>query len=279
MNARGVAARLPRKVNLLQWAAVFQLVVVTSAAQAALMHRYSFTSDASDSVGTAHGTLQAGATIAGGQAVLGGGSQHVDLPGPTIGINTYSEATLEIWLTSAAVNTNYTMAAVLGRTYDAGLGEPNWAGYQYIMIQPTRGGGPSASRVAITADRFEAESGVNGPGQINDNVPHHLAVTVNATDIAYYIDGSLIGTAAVGANTLSTLSNNLAYLGRSVYQFDPNFVGSIDEFRIHNKALDAATIARQTLAGPDVVVPEPASLVLVGLAVSALAGARRRRTL
>jgi len=201
----------------------------------------------------------------------------VSLPGPTIAINTFSEATLELWLTSAPANTSYTMAAVLGRTYDPGLGEPDWAGYQYLMVQPTRGAGPAATRAAITAQRFEAESGVNGPGQINDNVPHYLAATVNASDISYYIDGVLIGTAAVGANTLSSLSNNLAYLGRSVYQFDPNFVGSIDEFRIHNKSLDAGEIALHHQLGPD-VVPEPASLLLFGIAAAVWVGARRRLT-
>ncbi|MBX3435117.1 MAG: PEP-CTERM sorting domain-containing protein [Pirellulales bacterium] len=252
------------------------IAVAGTSADAGLMHRWSFNDGTvNDSVGGAHGTLQGGASIAGGQAVLGGGGQHVDLPGPTIAINTYSEATLELWLTSDPANTNYTMAAVLGRTYDPGLGEPDWAGYQYIMVQPTRGGGPAATRAAITAVRFEEESGVNGPGQINDGVPHHLAVTVNATDIAYYIDGSLIGSAPLGANTLSSLSNNLAYLGRSVYQYDPTFVGSIDEFRIHNMALSAGDIARSIQLGPDVVIPEPSTMLLVATGLAVLASRRR----
>lgn len=275
MNARMVAAVWPRK-GVLPMAAVAVLFGMASVCDAAITHRYSFASDASDSVGTAHGTLENGATVSGGELILGGGAQHASLPGPTIGINGYSAATLELWLTSSTVNTNFTMAAVLGRTYDAGLGEPDWAGYQYIMVQPTRGSGPAASRTAITAERFETESGVNGPSQINDNVPHYLAVTVDAANISYYIDGSLIGSAAVGANTLSTLSNNLAYLGRSVYQFDPNFVGSIDEFRIYSSALDAATIARNAQLGPN-VVPEPTGLLLLGLATTMFAVAGRRK--
>jgi hypothetical protein len=248
-----------------------------SSAEAAMTHRWTFNDGtANDSVGTAHGSFQGGATGSGGQAVLGGGTQHVNLPGPTIAINTYTAATLEIWLTSAAANTNYTMAAVLGRTYDVSLGEPDWAGYQYVMIQPTRGGGPAATRAAITAVRFETESGVNGPGQINDAVQHFLAVTVDATNIAYYIDGSLIGTAAVGANTLSSLSNNLAYLGRSVYQFDPNFIGSINEFRIFNTALSGSTIANHASLGPD-AIPEPAAAALAAVAGLACVLRRRRK--
>lgn len=278
MNARASAVVFQCSRSLLQLAMVAIVILAASMVEAALVHRYSFETDASDSVGTAHGTLQGGASVSGGTAVLAGGSQHVDLPGPTIGINSYTAATLEMWLTSSPSNTNFTMAAALGRTYDPGLGEPDWAGYQYVMVQPTRGSGPAASRAAITAERFEVESGVNGPGQINDDLPHHLAVTVDAANLSYYIDGALIGTAAVGANTLSSLSNNLAYLGRSVYQFDPYFVGAIDEFRIYSAALDADTIARSFQAGPNTVVPEPASWMLLGLALSAFAGARRRGT-
>jgi hypothetical protein len=275
MSARRVAAIMPRRRAKLHLAIAAALTLAASMADAALVHRYNFQADASDSVGTAHGSLQNGAAISGGQAVLAGGTQHVQLPGPTIAINTFSAATLEMWLTSSTANTNFTMAAVLGRTYDAGLGEPDWAGYQYIMVQPTRGSGPAASRAAITAQRFEAESGVNGPSQINDNLPHHLAVTVDAANLSFYIDGGLIGSTPIGVNTLSTLSNNLAYLGRSVYQFDPNFVGSIDEFRIYNSALDAGTIARSFQGGPNVVVPEPANLLMLGIAASILMGARR----
>ena len=168
MSARRVAAIMPRRRAKLHLAIAAALTLAASMADAALVHRYNFQADASDSVGTAHGSLQNGAAISGGQAVLAGGTQHVQLPGPTIAINTFSAATLEMWLTSSTANTNFTMAAVLGRTYDAGLGEPDWAGYQYIMVQPTRGSGPAASRAAITAQRFEAESGVNGPSQIND---------------------------------------------------------------------------------------------------------------
>ena len=52
---------------------------------AVLQHRYSFTTDASDSVGHADGTLEGAATISGGQVHLDGTrGTYVNLPGGLI---------------------------------------------------------------------------------------------------------------------------------------------------------------------------------------------------
>jgi hypothetical protein len=260
--------------RLLFFAVVGALCGLTQSSQAQLSHRYSFDADVTDSVGGADGALASGATVSGGSLVLGGAGAHASLPGGQIQINTYNALTLELWLTSSAQNTSFTMAAVLGRTYNEGAGEPNWAGYQYIMVQPTRD--DDVARVAITRNRFEEESGVNRAPEINDNVEHYLAVTVGATDFSLYLDGSFVGSAAIGQNTLATLSNDLAYLGRSVYQFDPFFVGSINEFRIWESALSAEQIAAQFAAGPNVVVPEPSVAALLGLGLLGLAFRSRR---
>ena len=249
------------------------LCAMTQMAQAQT-HRYYFDTDVTDSIGGANGTLEGGATVSGGALVLGGNGAHASLPGGQIAVNTYSSLTLELWLTSSAANTSFTMAAALGRGYDAGAGEPDWAGYQYIMVQPTRD--DDVARTAITRNRFEEESGVNRSPEINDDMEHYLAVTVTGTDLGFYFDGSLVGTAPLGENTLDTLSNELAYLGRSVYQFDPFFVGSINEFRIWDSALSADQIAAQFAAGPGVVVPEPSVAALLGLGLLGFAFRSRR---
>jgi hypothetical protein len=226
---------------------------LTSPAWAAATHRYTFNDGtANDSVGTVHGTLFGGAAISGGSLNLTAATQsYVDLNGPAIAINGYTTGfSLELWLKSNTANTGYTMAAVLGRSYDAGAGEPDWAGYQYIMIQPTRGGGPAASRIAITNNRFEEERGVNGPTQINDGLLHQIVTTVSPTTISYYVDGALLGTNTMNTTTIAGLSNNLAYLGKSVYQFDPYFDGSIDQFTIYDNVLTGANVLSNFNAGP-----------------------------
>jgi hypothetical protein len=53
---------------------------------------------------------------------------------------------------------------------------------------------------------------------------------------------------------MSGLSNSLAYLGRSLWNSDGYFNGSIDEFRIYNHALTAMEIANNYATGP---VPLP----------------------
>lgn len=224
--------------------------LLASPASAAIKHLYTFNDGTvNDSVGGAHGTLEGGATAATGQLILGGGTQHASLPGPTIAINTYTELTVETWLTASVANTGFTMSSVFGRTFEGT--ENNWEGFQYLMIQPSRN--DNMARVAIAAGSCctaPTESGVNRPGNLNDGMQHHIGVTVNATDLTFYLDGALVGTTPVGASTLSTLSNNLAYLGRSVYQFDPNFIGTINEFRIHDNAFSAAQMSASVAAGP-----------------------------
>lgn len=255
-------------------------------ANADLTHLYTFDDGtANDSVGDADGTLMGDAVVSEGQVLLDGSSTtYVDLPGPAIAINTYPAITLELWLTSSPANMNYTMAAVFGRTF-AGASDPlsqanggpfangdTWRGVHYLMLQPTRGDGHG--RVAITAQSFEAESGISAPGQINDGKEHMMAVTVDGNNLTYYFDGSLIGTSPVGANTLAALSNDHAYLGRSVYPGDAYFVGSINQFGIWNNARSAEQIAVDFATAR---VPEPCFVSLIGLGLVGLGTLRTRR--
>src|SRR6202012_6116307 len=64
--------------------------------QATLTHRYSFATDASDSVGGANGTLQGAATVSGGQLQLtGNDADYLQLP--TNMLQNYSAVTVDTW--------------------------------------------------------------------------------------------------------------------------------------------------------------------------------------
>ena len=101
-----------------------------------------------------------------------------------------------------------------------------------------------------------------------------MAVTVDGSDLAYYLDGSLVGSSPVGANALAKLSNDHVYLGQSVFPGDPHFIGSINEFSICDSALSGSQIAADFTAGP---VPEPTTVALIGLGLGGLVALRRGR--
>ena len=88
---------------------------------AALQHRYSFNTDASDSVGHADGALEGAASISGGQVHLDGTrGTFVNLPGGLIAGD--RAVTFEFW---ATLNTNRNWA----RVFDQGSTNGNRGGH------------------------------------------------------------------------------------------------------------------------------------------------------
>jgi hypothetical protein len=216
------------------------------------VHRYSFDTDASDSVGLADGTLIDDAYISSGEIYLDGDGDYVDLPGAEIAINTFPEITIEMWSTQPVINQSYSMTAAFGGTWPS-----NGAGRDYIMIATTRGDNVSRGAIANTPDDqqpWNDEVGVNGP-ELNDGIEHHYVLTISDTEISYYIDGDLQGTEPMGGTTISETSNDYVYLGRSVYTNDIMVNCSINEFRIYNSALTAEDVSQHYFDGPDIVGP------------------------
>lgn len=252
------SCRIAGLSRLKVWSAAIAMAAVATQAHGVVVHNYSFNTgngtEVLDSVGNAHGTVIGGGTVATseGRLVLDGIDDYVSLPGATIAVNTYTQLSLEMWLTVSPSRTNqFTMAVGFGRTADGTItGETASQGYDYIMLQPTRGPGGEGSRAAITPTNFATEAGVTQLGpDLSDGLLHHIVATMDSTNISYYVDGAPIGTAPMqydnaGTPTpisLSDVSNDLAYLGRSLYN-DPYLAGSLFEFRIHNTALDAAAV-------------------------------------
>src|SRR5581483_4444041 len=109
------------RVWLLCCAAMLSLNLTASAA--ILTNRYSFTTDASDSVGGQNGTLVNG-SISSGQAVLANGilgsgnpaGQYVDLPDNIV--SNYTAITIETWITPTL--DDITAGAFWARVWDFG---------------------------------------------------------------------------------------------------------------------------------------------------------------
>ena len=103
---------------------------------------------------------------------------------------------------------------------------------------------------------------------LSTNTWHHVVATGSTIngELKLYINGLLVGTDNVlvngitlnGADGIGTPATTVGATLSTTRYFD----GLIDEFAIYGTALDAPTVANHYAAG---IVPEPASLALLGL--------------
>ena len=220
-----------------------------------LLHRYSFVSDASDSVGGAawNGTLVAPnggsmATIANGLTLPGGGgpgfSGYLSLPAGIL-TNTYS-LTVECWVTQNAANTW------------AEIWSFNNGQSQYIGLIPYPNNNNNnmsyAVRNGVEYDAFSAIQFPNGSEQ-------YVAATFDAPTLvgSLYTNGALIASVKVPDSTYipgtyggaaGTLNN---VLGQDPFP-DPQFQGTIYELRIWNGVVSQRYLSASAVAGPSVLI-------------------------
>jgi regulation of enolase protein 1 (concanavalin A-like superfamily) len=233
------------------WAVLALSLIQGSAAN--LLHRYPFTTDATDVVGGANGQLLGGATVSGGAVVLNGSSAYVNLPVNLV--SNLTSITYEVWFTDFGSST-------WARIYDLGdsSGGPGnqGGGISYMFLTALSGSGGIRGAYNLGS----GEQLIDFTPRPTVGVEHHIVWTQdgNAQVASIYVDGVLMGQntsftftpAAVG----STFND---WLGRSQYN-DPYFYGSIDEFRIWDSALSQLQVAIDLQAGPNQVITDPGAL-------------------
>ncbi|MCS7091065.1 MAG: lamin tail domain-containing protein [Verrucomicrobiota bacterium] len=229
--------------------AVAVLTAVSVALPAAeLRHRYSFSADASDSVGSAHGTLRGGANIVNGAVVLNGTSAYVDLPNGLVA--TLTNATFEVWLVDQG-------SGIWARIFDFGSSSGGedvpLTGTSYLFLTPRSGAG--TLRAAITLGGSGGEQQLDWlatPLPVGRLV--HVVWTLDAAAQTgrLYVDGALVAeSAGMGfyPALLGLTVNN--WLGRSQWIADPYLNGSITEFRIYGDVLNPDEVRLSFENGPD----------------------------
>ena len=219
-----------------------------------LIHRYGFASDASDSVGTAHGILMSNAVCANGTVVFDGSNSWVQLPANFV--TNLADLTFEFWLT-------WNGGAAWQHIFDFGDNIGNYGnGYGYALndiclvaetgFVATDGGGHLALITFTTPGLQKSQLSVP---PLTTGVKHHLVWTYNAvsTTSELFIDGAL---ATYNSGLTYTFSGfhdaPNCWLGQSQFN-DIQYHGSIDEFRIYDGALSAQQVAFNHAIGPDLI--------------------------
>jgi hypothetical protein len=259
-----VPATLPRRwpvravsLNLVV-GIVFMLGLPGLLSAQSLQHRYSFTTDASDSVGGANGTLVGNATINNNALYLPGGGTSANPQGyvalPSGLVTNDTSISVECWLTDNA-GLVWAEAWCFGDSA-AGPGQPPTSGTAYISLIPHSG--ENDFRAAFNLTGGDEIDVVYPGGPMPMNVEQYAVLTYDApgTTANLYLNGSLLASASIPSylapsNYGNTFDN---WFGRDEFGGDPMFAGSIDELRIWNGAVSPLFILVSSVAGPGVLV-------------------------
>lgn len=218
------------------------LALCATSASGALVHRYTFDSDANDSVGTANGTVMGStASYAGGQIVLSNptntGSSafnngavpasgaYVDFPNHLIrdaaAAGQNGAVSVEMWVT---MGTHRDWSALFAAGISSAAVEGNSAGgndnFPYIQIIPRTGDGGAGNDLRVTTNGVAGpESFVDAPGESTDlqvGMQEHLIAVFNQTGglpgtITVFRNGVQYGDVAPIANNLDIAANATAF--------------------------------------------------------------------
>ena len=265
-------------------ATLLAAMLLTSAAQAVLTNRYSFTTDATDTVGGKNGTLiGTNGSFANGQLVLantGEGSQtpgatgaYLNLPNGLItgAAATSGAVTVEMWVTMQA-NRDWAAAFTAGTSINGEDTSDCCNDDQpYIQVIPRTGDGGQGNDLRVTTNSYGGPEGFvddNGAGDGTDlaigRKEHVVAVFDQSGglpgNVTVYRNGNLMGTTPIAANlnlkTFLRQDNTTGgdvniWVGKSQWP-DSLVAASFDELRIYSHALSGQEALADTVFGPDV---------------------------
>jgi autotransporter-associated beta strand protein len=221
-----------------------------------LNHRYSFTTDASDSVGGANGTLYGAATVTGGSLVLDGTTgTYMQLPGNLFTAANSTALTVEFWA-SFGVNANFV------RVFDFGNTNVQNNGVNYVGFSPHNGSGGNQIHVSPGDGSFQQTLAASGTF---DGLTRHIACVIDPPNqtLAIYTNGVLEATITNMTVGIANLNDTLSYIGHSLFAADPYLVANIDELRLYNGALAALSIKQSEDQGPNTILADgPGKFVL-----------------
>jgi hypothetical protein len=157
---------------------------------------------------------------------------------PTAVFANTTDMTIALWVN---VTTSQNWQRLLDVGVDAKLSQNTQTGTKYLNLVPKNEG--TNMLFSITTDGYGGEQTLTGANPPTGVWTHVAVVLAAGTGSKLYVNG-----AQSNANTSLTLraaslgSIDYAFLGKSQFGVDPAFDGSIDEFRVYNRALTDAEV-------------------------------------
>jgi hypothetical protein len=239
-----------------------------------LIHRWDFNETsgtiAHDSVGTADGTLQGGASFSNGVVVLNNpgnpesssDNSYVSIPGGLV--SGLTAVTFEGWISNSGLNNGNSLIG-FGGPITGNLGT-NFI--NFFLRMP-------GSQIAFQINSTAGNSGVVNLGTRQQNGYFHFVLTYDPVvgNALVYVNGSLYGSASGIYVPLSSIGTQTGLIGYSVWDQSisdiipnssnvncPFYNGTIDEVRIYDGALTPNAIAATDLLGANQLLSGTASL-------------------
>jgi hypothetical protein len=222
--------------DILLYATAPQVVTPADPGTKGLAALYSMEGNMQDSSGkNLHGTTSgepefiAGMPGYGKALTFDGVSDYADLPiGPLLG--TLTSSTFAAWVNITNVGDAWQ------RIFDFGSGTTN-----YMFLSPNNGL-TGTVRFAIRTATV-TEQTVTAPAGVSTGW-HHVAVVIDAASMTLrlYEDGILVRERPTTLLPKDMAAKNQNWLGRSQWTADPYFNGSLDDFRIYNRALSESEV-------------------------------------
>ncbi|MHC4557017.1 MAG: LamG domain-containing protein, partial [Planctomycetota bacterium] len=232
LNSDCVVNMLDLEIMAQDWLLTDDFIATTPPSASGLVGHWPLDDNANDSSGngndgTAYGGLQwISAGQVGGAIELNGVNAYVDLPIGGI-ISSLSDCSIATWVNWSG------QGGAWQRIFDFGIDETF---YMFLTPDPTR--------FAITTNGGGSESRLNAPEPLTTDW-HHVAVTIDGTsmNMVLYIDGVVVASGSTEILPADLGNTTQNWLGRSQYDVDPYFAGSLDDLRIYNQSLSQAAIA------------------------------------
>lgn len=159
---------------------------------------------------------------------LNGTDQFVKLP---YHVGDMNEMTFAAWVKGGSTT-------AWQRIFDFGNGED-----EYLFLTPTNG-----SKMRFEIKKDGVIQGLDATTTLGTGTWKHVAVTIGSDKVTIYING--VENASTTSITLrpSDIVPTVSYIGRSQFDADPTFNGSIGDVRVYNYALtpnEVAALAQQ----------------------------------